>query len=83
MSDKLAYKITRRPAGQPRYDVKCLICDGESPCWDYRRNAVWAARSHIQAQHPTLKRRWGTIPVERLLNPGTWKGATTAKEARK
>jgi len=84
VSNKLPYKITRRPSANPCYDVKCLVCEGESKCWDYRRNAYWAACSHMQAQHPEVKypRSWGPalIAVDRLLNPGPWKGANNTEE---
>jgi hypothetical protein len=43
-----------------------------SSFWDFKRNAVWASRSHLQTEHPEIT----GLPVVQVLNPGPWQMPT-------
>lgn len=69
MTKLVRYAIVKRDVGYPSYQAVCHICSGVSNAWDFRRNAIWAARSHVQTEHPEVL----GLPIVKVLNPGPWR----------
>jgi len=66
---RLPYTVLRRISANPSYTAYCHVCGKCNSFWDFKRNARWCARSHIQEMHPEIK-GLREVRVEKL---GTWR----------
>ena len=55
MTKPLPYTVKRRISANPSYTAYCHVCGMHNAFWDFKRNARWCARSHIQEMHPEIK----------------------------